>query len=150
MTGPNIWPVPRACKSTFCPIQPLPSVSARATKWPKWDSKTVHTSFNGFHMYVKDWSNVFMVTSICYSCGGRELNFQNPHGSSQLSVNPVPGHPTPFSDLRRLQVKTELVMATENTEFRKSTSLNVVTEQQRVEENSSCVSLLTQISANIL
>lgn len=95
--------MPHACKSAFCPIQPLPSVSTRATKWAEWDPKTVHKSFNGFHMYVKDWSDVFMVKSICYSCGRPEFNFQNPHGSSQLSVNPVPGHPMPCFDLCRLQ-----------------------------------------------
>lgn len=44
-----------------------------------------------------------------------------------------------------VQLMAGLVTVPENTELRESTTLNLVTKQQRVGKNLSCISLLTQI-----
>lgn len=54
-------------------------------------------------LYVKNrgqsWRNGSTVKSTCCSYRGHQLESQHPHGGSQLSVIPFPGHPTPFSGL---------------------------------------------------
>ena len=42
------------------------------------------------------WRDSSVVKSTDYSSRGPRFNSQHPHGSSQLSVTPVPGDPTPM------------------------------------------------------